>query len=157
MNSRSRFTCILSRKSAATEYLFRLRLQKHADVLPMKGGPHTRASSPSSAFSILMIFAPRSPRIWPAYGAATLWPSSTTTRFFNGKPAARVRLVIIPAMLLIGSGHSEYMLADIGEYHVSGYRRSPEQPRFPPFALDVVFAREAKSAKSLHAGFGGVP
>src|SRR5258705_2116694 len=159
MNSRSRFTCIASRRSTATEYLFRLRLQNHADVSPIKGGPHPRASSPSPAFSILMIFAPRSPRIWPAYGAATLWPSSTTTRFFNGKPDARVRmrLVIIAAILLIRSGHSEYMLADIREYHVGGYWRGPEQPRLTPFALDVVFARKAKSAKSLHARLGGVP
>src|ERR1019366_10510701 len=30
-------------------------------------------------FSILITSAPRSPKIWPANGAATLWPSSITT------------------------------------------------------------------------------
>src|SRR5882762_8758217 len=44
----------------------------------MKGGPHPRASSPPSGFSILITSAPMSPRIMPAIGPATAWPISIT-------------------------------------------------------------------------------
>src|SRR4051812_7855888 len=44
----------------------------------MNGGPHPRASSPPSGFSILITSAPMSPRIMPAIGPATACPISIT-------------------------------------------------------------------------------
>src|SRR3954469_22512127 len=44
----------------------------------MNGGPHARASSPPSCFSILITSAPMSPRIMPAIGPATACPISIT-------------------------------------------------------------------------------
>src|SRR3954447_16663511 len=44
----------------------------------MNGGPHARASSPPSCFSILITSAPMSPRIMPAIGPATACAISIT-------------------------------------------------------------------------------
>src|SRR3954453_19711432 len=44
----------------------------------MNGGPHARASSAPSWFSILITSAPMSPRIMPAIGPATACPISIT-------------------------------------------------------------------------------
>src|ERR1017187_2783295 len=74
-----------SRRRATTERLLRFNAWKVAATPSRKGGPHMRASSPSG-FSTFTTSAPRSERIWPAYGAATLWPNSTTTMPASGAP-----------------------------------------------------------------------
>ena len=49
------------------------------------------------------------------------------------------------------------MLGDVGKHQVGGNRRDLEQPRFTPFALNVVFARVAKAAMALQAGLSRMP
>src|SRR3990172_8985778 len=83
MKSTRRARCAGSRSSHTTERLLRLIAWKVAAAPSRKGGPHLRASSPPG-FSILTTSAPRSPSTSPAQGAATLWPSSTTTMPASG-------------------------------------------------------------------------
>jgi toxin ParE1/3/4 len=53
--------------------------------------------------------------------------------------------------------HAEYVLGDVGKHEISRDRRDLKQARLPPFALDVVFARETEPAVALHGGLAGVP
>src|SRR6516164_10138671 len=84
MSLRSRSRSVSSLRFTTTERLLRLKLWNVADAPAQNGGPQLRASSPST-FSTLMTSAPRSPRISPAYGAATLCPSSTTVTPSSGR------------------------------------------------------------------------
>src|SRR3954454_11599935 len=59
----------------------------------MNGGPHARASSPPSCFSILITSAPMSPRIMPAIGPATACPISITLM-----PASGSFMAILPQL-----------------------------------------------------------
>src|SRR5262245_53872480 len=83
MKSTSLAFCASSLSSQTTERLLRLTELNVAEDPSANGGPQVRASSPCG-FSILITSAPRSPRICPAAGAATLWPSSTTTIPLSG-------------------------------------------------------------------------
>src|SRR3546814_16563296 len=58
---------------------------------------------------------------------------------------------------LIRPRQAQYVLGDEGEHHVRGDRRRAVQPALPPFALDVVFAREGEAAEGVHAGLVGAP
>src|SRR5688572_24369767 len=56
-----------------------------------------------------------------------------------------------PGWVSIGSRHLERALGDLGKDEVVRERRGPEQAGLPPFALDVVFRREAEAAEGGHA------
>ncbi len=51
----------------------------------------------------------------------------------------------------------QHVLRDEGEHHVRRDRCRLIKPRFPPLALDAVFACVRKPAEGLHAGFARLP
>ncbi len=90
MKRRKAARCASFLRSSATECLLRFKVWKITDAPCQKGGPQLRASSPPLGFSIFTTLAPRSPNTWPAKGAATLVPSSTTTIPSSGRAAKRI-------------------------------------------------------------------
>src|ERR1044072_1365777 len=81
----------------------------------MNGGPHPRASSPPSGFSILITSAPISPKIMPAIGPATACPISMTLMPASGPFIAflRARLVLVRIDQIFFSGRPLVVGGDV--------------------------------------------
>ena len=73
----------------------------------------------------------------------------------SGRAPMSDRGYVRPA--LVRSRHAQHMLGDVGEDEIGGDRRDLKQTSLPPFPLDVVFAREAETAMTLHGGLAGMP
>ena len=103
MNRRSAARCASSLRSIAAERLLRLIALKIGAAPRTNGGPQLRASSPPCGFSIFTTSAPRSARICPANGPATLVPISTTT-----SPLSASAAVISTDFLVLRHGAVEF-------------------------------------------------
>src|SRR5262245_38503093 len=113
-----------------------------------------------------MTCAPASARREEQNGAATacstvitVIPSSGSMAWshvlrtsFIGEPVSAS-----PGHALVGAGHAEHMLGDIGKNEIGRDRRDLIEPRFAELAFDIIFLGKAETAVGLDAGVRGLP